>query len=79
MFNDVSYDGKTDAKIARNVSVDIPCLFFSFQTGSKELDWKDANFYWPTLFIQSSLVTCIFTTETDPEEETTDDTGPMLK
>jgi len=77
MFNDVSYDGKTDAKVAKKSASDIPCLFLSFQAGSKELDWKDANFYWPTLFIQDKLITCIFTTETDPEEDATTDTGPM--
>jgi len=78
MFNDVCYDGKTDSAKAKGVATDVPCLFLSFQEGSKENDWKDANFYWPVLFIQESLITSIFTTQSDPEEET-EDTGPMRK
>lgn len=85
MFNDVCYDGRTDAKKAREVANDVPCLFLSFQEGSKENDWKDAPFYWPVLFLQNNLVTSIFTTDTDPgseiddDEDNTDDTGPLHK
>jgi len=79
MFNDVCYDGKTDSIRAREVAIEIPCLFLSYQEGSKENDWKDANFYWPVLFLQEKLITSIFTTESDPGEigNGTDDTGPM--
>lgn len=76
MFNDVGYDGRTDGRIARSVAHDIPCLFLSPQEGLKDDDWKDAKFFWPFLFIQGNLMTCIFTTEADPED-VTDDTGPM--
>lgn len=82
MFNDVGYDGRTDALEARKVAREIPCLFLSYQTGSKDQDWRDANFYWPVLFIQEKLITSIFTTEADPGEESdelTADTGPMYK
>jgi hypothetical protein len=78
MFNDVCYDGKTDSVKAKEVAQDIPCLFLSFQEGAKENDWRDANFYWPVLFLQENLLTSIFTTQSDPEEET-EDTGPMRK
>jgi hypothetical protein len=84
MFNDVCYDGRTDAKKAKDIANDIPCLFLSFQEGSKENDWKDAQFYWPVLFIQTNLITSIFTTDADPDQEieeddNTDDTGPLRK
>ncbi len=79
MFNDVCYDGKTDSNVAKSVALDIPCLFLSFQEGLKENDWRDTSFYWPVLFIQENLVTSIFTTQSDPDEDATDDTGPMLK
>lgn len=84
MFNDVGYDGKTDAKKAKDVAIEVPCLFLSHQIGLKENDWRDAQFYWPFLFIQQNLVTSIFTTDTDPggkieDEEETGDMGPLLK
>lgn len=85
MFNDSYFDGKTDSIKAKEIAINTPCLFLSFQEGSKENDWKDAEFYWPVLFIQKNLVTSIFTTDTDPseveedDEETSDDTGPMYK
>jgi hypothetical protein len=79
MFNDVCYDGKTDSVKAKEVAHEVPCLFFSFQEGAKENDWRDANFYWPVLFIQENIVTSIFTTQSDPDEDSTDDTGPMKK
>ncbi len=87
MFNDVCYDGKTDSKLAKDVAIEIPCLFLSFQDGKKEKDWRDAQFYWPVLFIQNKLVTSIFTTDLGPEidfnddeddEDLTGDTGPMF-
>ena len=85
MFNDSYFDGRTDSVKAKEVAVTIPCLFLSLQEGRKENDWKDAEFYWPVLFIQKELVTSIFTTDTSPgevesdEDDSTDDTGPMYK
>jgi hypothetical protein len=81
MFNDVCYDGRTDAKKAKAKAIDVPCLFLSYQNGSKEQDWNGASFYWPVLFVQERLVTSIFTTDSHPgddiDDDTTDDTGPL--
>ncbi len=85
MFNDSYSDGRTDSTKAKKIAKDIPCLFLSFQEGSKENGWKDVQFYWPLLYIQANIVTSIFTTDTNPgeliddEDDLTDDMGPMHK
>jgi Z1 domain len=85
MYNDSYFDGKTDSVTAKKYAIDIPALFLSFQNGLKENDWKDAQFYWPVLFIQKNLVTSIFTTDSEPgqlpedDDDYTDDTGPLHK
>ena len=68
MFNDSYFDGKTDSVKAKKFAIDTPTLFLSFQNGLKENDWRDAQFYWPVLFIQKNIVTSIFTTEANPGE-----------
>lgn len=68
MFNDSYFDGRTDSVLARKHAIDIPALFLAFQEGSKANDWRDAQFYWPVLFIQKNLTTSIFTTETQVAE-----------
>ncbi|MCC6413614.1 MAG: hypothetical protein IT270_18300 [Saprospiraceae bacterium] len=64
MFNDSYFDGKTDSVLARKYAIDIPTIFLSFQAGLKVNDWREAQFYWPVLFIQKNLTTSIFTTDT---------------
>lgn len=73
MFNDSYWDGKTDSVKAKKFAIDVPVLFLTFQNGLKENDWKDAQFYWPVLFIQKNLVTSIFTTESQESEIEEDD------
>lgn len=73
MFNDSYFDGKTDSVKAKNYAIDVPVLFLSFQNGLKDNDWRDAQFYWPVLFIQKNLVTSIFTTESQEAEIEEDD------
>jgi len=64
MFNDSYWDGKTDSVKAKQYALDIPVLFLTYQAGLKDKDWKDAEFYWPVLFLQNNLRTSIFTTDT---------------
>ena len=63
MFNDSYWDGKTDSVKAKQYALDIPVLFLTYQAGLKDKDWKDAEFYWPVLFLQNKLRTSIFTTD----------------
>ena len=68
MFNDSYFDGKTDSVTAKKLAIEIPTLFLSYQNGLKENDWRDAQFYWPVLFIQKNILTSIFTTEVQSPE-----------
>ena len=63
MFNDSYFDGRTDSVTARRYSIDSPVLFLSLQAGLEANGWKDAQFYWPVLFVQKNITTSIFTTD----------------
>lgn len=63
MFNDSYFDGRTDSVTARKYSIDSPVLFLSLQAGLEANGWKDAQFYWPVLFVQKNIKTSIFTTD----------------
>ena len=62
-YADVPYDGKGDIRIAKELASENPVIILTKQNGKKENGWKDAEFYWPVLFIQSNIKTAVYTSE----------------
>ena len=58
-YNDVP-DGKMDRQEISHIIQNDICLLLLKQTGKKKLGWRDAQFYWPILFIPENSSPLIY-------------------
>ncbi len=59
------YSRSGDLTPVKEKSSDIPTLMLMKQCGNKEEGWRDAEFYWPVLIVQTNVRAAVYTSDID--------------
>lgn len=59
-YSDMPYNRDHDLRIAKEMATDEPTLMLMKQTGTVELGWKGAEFYWPVLVAPENIETAVY-------------------
>ncbi len=61
----------TDAELANNSAINVPCIMLLRQDGTSAMGWRDAPFYWPVLQAPVNMRPVVFSAEVLADEGST--------
>lgn len=68
-----------EAKIAREIALDIPALILLRQNGKEENGWRGSPFWWPVLIVPKNTKTVIFASDTIEDTLLSYESNPIDK